>query len=206
LYAAFVENDLGVQVNAHDRTSGGLSIATILDRLRTNSSWRSDVAENEIVILFGGPDGSKSTAHPGDWDCGNRPYHVNDCSPETFDVFREHWSGAIEEIIALRGGKSTLIIATDLYNPFISGWRADGMEDTCRRCWDNMNATIREVAAERGVTFVSCYDVLNGPNHDEDPRVKGYIGADGIHCNALGQQVIADTLRTAGYGSTIPRP
>ncbi|MCJ7781303.1 MAG: SGNH/GDSL hydrolase family protein [Acidimicrobiia bacterium] len=44
-----------------------------------------------------------------------------------------------------------------------------------------------ELAAEaNGAVFVSFFDVFNGPEHDEDPREKGWIQDDGMHANDKG--------------------
>jgi lysophospholipase L1-like esterase len=48
------------------------------------------------------------------------------------------------------------------------------------------------------------YDAFNGPNHDQDPRDKGYIGSDGMHTNETGQDIIADLLRELGYEYSVP--
>jgi hypothetical protein len=159
------------------------------------------VAEREIVVFWGDPSKSKSTAHPRDWDCMRGPYYVNDCSPESWDVFKEHVDGFIEEILALRGGKPTVIIAVDFYNPFLSGWKEAGVEEECTRCWEHRNEAIRQSAEEHGILFVSRYDAFNGPNHDQDPREKGYIRSDGLLPSEAGQRFFADLLLAAGYRS-----
>ena len=49
------------------------------------------------------------------------------------------------------------------------------------------------------------FEAFNGPEHDQDPRDKGYIGGDGVHTTALGRQVIADCLRELDYGFVNPQ-
>ena len=53
-----------------------------------------------------------------------------------------------------------------------------------------------------GRPLVSVHDLFNGPEHDEDPREKGYIGSDGIHTSAEGRAAIADALAAVGYYPT----
>jgi len=48
------------------------------------------------------------------------------------------------------------------------------------------------------------YDAFNGPNHDEDPREKGYIGPDGRHASKAGQKVIAALMQKLGYKPVTP--
>jgi len=48
------------------------------------------------------------------------------------------------------------------------------------------------------------YDAFNGPNHDEDPREKGYIGPDGEHTNEEGRKIIAKLFHELGYEPVTP--
>ncbi len=43
------------------------------------------------------------------------------------------------------------------------------------------------------------YDAFNGPDRDEDPRAKGYIGYDGEHAIGPGQDAMVEALDAAGY-------
>ena len=62
----------------------------------------------------------------------------------------------------------------------------------------------KEAAEAYAIPVVSVYDFFNGPEHDLDPRVKGYIIPDGRHTTETGQQAIADLLSQAGYTPLIP--
>jgi hypothetical protein len=52
--------------------------------------------------------------------------------------------------------------------------------------------------------MVSFYDAFNGPDHDEDPREKGYVGPDGYHFSREGTLAQAEILHGLGYGAIIP--
>ena len=68
-----------------------------------------------------------------------------------------------------------------------------------------MKARLEEEAAEaNGATFVSTYDVFNGPNHGEDPREKGWIGPDGEHTTDDGAAAIAEALTAVGFDPSSP--
>jgi lysophospholipase L1-like esterase len=58
------------------------------------------------------------------------------------------------------------------------------------------------VAAEFDVPVAPVFDTFNGPNHDEDPRDKGYISVDGAHPSGEGAKAIAELLRDLGYEPT----
>jgi hypothetical protein len=54
-----------------------------------------------------------------------------------------------------------------------------GIEPEGTAGWEAQADAIREAADESGVLSASLYDEFNGTHHDEDPRKKGYIAADG---------------------------
>jgi lysophospholipase L1-like esterase len=61
------------------------------------------------------------------------------------------------------------------------------------------NSIVQQAADGFNIPTVSVFDAFNGPDHDEDPREKGYIGPDGVHTSVEGRQLIADLLSEAGY-------
>ena len=212
LYAAHLEEDLDVTVEVHDLEASSLSIGSVLAALRGESSRYPasvDVAglvrEAEVVVVYGNPSKSRSESHPWDWNCSSSgaPY-ARVCAPETFDTYRAHLEAIYEEILRLRGGAPVLIRAFDAYNPLYSVFREQGVYDECVGCWENYNQAIHQAAAAHNVPVARVFDAFNGPNHDEDPRDKGYIGGDGIHTTAAGRQVIAELLRNVGYEPTLP--
>jgi hypothetical protein len=194
-YAAFIQEDLGVQVELHDLWRGDLSAAALLDNLRNDEKWRSAAAGAEVIVYFGNPIGTAT----GDWHCVSRPYAVTDCSPETFTAYQAALEAVAEEILGLRAGAPTLLRATDFYVPVLSLWREAGVAADCTGCIETMNAAVHAAAAAHGVPVAHVYDAFNGPNHDQDARDLGYIGADGVHTSDLGKDVIAGLLRDLGY-------
>ena len=92
----------------------------------------------------------------------------------------------------------------DFYVPIHSEWKQRGEYEENRRCWNALNETVHQAAAEFEIPVARVYDALNGPNHDEDLREKGYIRDDGLHTNEKGQKVIADLFRKLGYDSIVP--
>ncbi|HSJ58623.1 MAG TPA: GDSL-type esterase/lipase family protein [Anaerolineae bacterium] len=212
LYAAYLEEDLDVTVAVHDLSAGSLSAGSVLAALRGERSVYplsvdvpGLVREAEVVVVYGNPVDSISASHPGDWHCtpGQVPY-VRDCAPEVFDAYRADLEAIYAEILGLRGGAPVLIRAFDAYNPLYSVYREHAVYDECVSCWEKYNEAIRQAAAAYHVPVARVFDAFNGANHDEDPRDKGYIGADGIHATAQGHQAIADCLRELGYEPVEP--
>jgi ABC-type transport system substrate-binding protein len=74
-YAARIEADLGVEVEVHDLWGGGLPALVILEALRGEHalpSWlggsvddvRPVIAEAEVIVVYGNPEGSETPEHP----------------------------------------------------------------------------------------------------------------------------------------------
>ena len=116
-----------------------------------------------------------------------------------YEPYIENLKAIYEGMLALRNGKPTIIRAVDFYNPIISRHRARSIEVEWTQCWEIFNSAVRRAAEAYDIPLVSVYSAFNGSNHDEDPREKGYIGSDGIHASAEGQQAIADLLSESGY-------
>jgi len=196
-YAAHIEDDLGVKVTVHDWTVGGLSSGQLLSMLHDDQELRSAISEAEVVTFI---------ANPGD----HIGWHIitgegrHDCSPEALAGYKKDLDEIIRKIFLLRKGQSTIIRAMDFYVPIHREWKERGEYEENKRCWDALNETVHQIAAEHNIPVARVYDALNGPDHNEDPREKGYIGDDGLHTNEEGQRVIADLFRKLGYKTIVP--
>ena len=82
--------------------------------------------------------------------------------------------------------------------------REAGIEAECTATYEAEAGAIREAADEYGVAMVSVYDAFNGPDHDENPREKGYVDDDGLHASRAGASAHAEILHALGYGAIIP--
>jgi hypothetical protein len=215
-FAANIERDTGKTVVVHNYATGNLSVLQVLSALRggpdaedgplPSDQLRTDIADAEVVVFYGNPrgDAAQGGVTGGLETCMNKTVAPDDCTPAHYAPYVENLKAAYEEILALRDGKPTIIRAVDFYNPLISRHRTDGTEAECTACWEVFNAAVKEAADAYHVPLVSTYDAFNGPQHDEDPREKGYILSDGQHATPEGQQVIADALSAAGYDSIAP--
>jgi hypothetical protein len=205
LYAAHIENDLGVTVNVHDRTVPYVTARRALDALLNRGDdrslalqgWPDLVREAEVVIFSAGPGDVASETGPI-LQCQDLVYDIIDCSPETLEAFAADLDGIYEEILRLREGSPTIVRTVEYHAWSPDDWREAGFEDECNQCLDNLNAVIRRTAEQHGVPVAPMHAVINGPNHDQDPREAGYTGETGRLTEA-GLQAIADQLRQLGY-------
>jgi len=97
----------------------------------------------------------------------------------------------------------------DIYNPYVT-------EDQAANSWidpapdptdfdvmkfylEQVNGYIAQTAPPEGISVAPVYAKFNGPNGNEDPKIKGYIAFDNFHPSDLGHTVIAGLLRDLGY-------
>ena len=209
LYAAQIEDDLGVTVNVEvkGQSSTYVSARRVLDALRDPGhdanlafrGWPNLVRESEVVLLAASPEDLTSDASSLFRQCVHPSYEAVDCAPEALEAFAADMDAIYEEILRLRKGSPTIIRTLELFVPHLANWREAGVEDECTRCWEKMNAVIRQTAEEHGVPVAPSYDVINGPNHDQDPRDAGYVMPHTFGVTEAGAQAIADQLRDLGY-------
>jgi lysophospholipase L1-like esterase len=202
-YAALASEALGVEVRVHDATGGGLAAATVLARIRgeTFPDLSGDVRDAEIIVVFGNPENSGVNLDIGicvsTSSQTREPPHAY--TPDEWRPYQDVVASIFEEIRALREGTPTVLRAVDAYNPVISPWRDAGIEPECTAAWESWSDAIRETAEANGATMVSMYDLFNGPDHQEDPREKGFIGSDGSHTTPEGAAAMAEALDAVGY-------
>lgn len=210
-FAQQIEKDVGVKVVPEDFTSGGLSAGTVLQLLQTGKTSNfaledlpSALKDADVVVMFVNPEDSIDPAKPLEVDGCFISLAPKSCGPETF----EKWTTDLEtiwgEILRLRAGKPTILRATDLYNPLVAPWKQKGVFEACTQCWVNMSNAARKAAEAYHIPFLSRLDAFDGPNHDEDPRLKGYIVSDGEHPSDLAKQYEAELLSKMGYEPVTP--
>jgi hypothetical protein len=216
IYGEMIAEDMGVTVNVLDQWKGGLPAKRLLNSLRGElgddydydmQKMRETVAQAEVIVVYGNPEGSVMSDNPWDFNCGQgfSECYVNNCSMESFQLYIDHLKEIYSLIFELRKGKPTLIRTFDAYNPnLITQCAENGTVDVCLQCWENYNQAIHTAADEMGIPVANVFDAWNGPDHREDPTLKGYTQPDGEHPNETGARVIAQTLRDLGYDPITP--
>lgn len=163
--------------------------------------WRELATEAEVIVFFGNPLGSGATEDFGS-RCrvapsqGVAPMHYSEADWQPYrtvldEVYATIWS--------LRGGRPVVLRAVGLPDPAPHSAEESGIGDECRAALEALNDTLEAAAIAAGATFVPSYDLFNGPNHDQHPRDRGWIGIDGIHLSAEGQAAYAEGLADAGF-------
>ena len=205
LWAASLEEEFGVDVVSHDYAVGGLSAAQILSWLGDEDGnlpkMKDQVAEAEIIVLYGNPEESGATA---DIDtCVSTSTTTREPptrnSAEDWEPYEGVLISIYETVFDLLDDHRAVVVAMDMYNPVIADWRIAGIEAECTASWEMMAETVEIAAASFDVPTVSMYDAFNGADHSEDPREKGYIGVDGQHTTDEGQALMVQALQAGEY-------
>lgn len=206
-----IEKDTGVEVEYVDYATGTQSARDVLDALRTGTSpsmalekLPAILKDAEYVVVFLNYWDSIDAEHPLDMDQCFASQKPKNCDPENFGQWTADLNGIWGEVLKLRAGQPTILRAVDLYNPLVQPWKENGVFEECTLCWENMSDAARKAAEPYRIPFVSRLDGMNGINHDEDPREKGFILPDGEHPSELGAQYMADLLADMGYDPVIP--
>lgn len=213
-WAGRIEEEYGVDVRVHDHAEGVLSAVEILRSLGGQSDGdddfgrlgdtRDEVAEAEIIVVYGNPIDSGSTDDLEECVTTSRAPREppSNYSSEDFAPYEQVLASIYEQVFALVGERPVIVRAIDSYNPTIADQEEAGVRDECIEAFEAYSTSIGEAASKFDVRMVSMHDAFNGPDHSEDPRLKGYIGRDGKHTTADGQAAMVDALDDAGYELT----
>ena len=149
----------------------------------------------EGVFALENPDDSDAEWTPGTkWQPVPAARTADDWRP-----YRDWLSEVWESIWEVREGQPVVLRAYDVYNPWLGQWVELGIEPECSAVWEGQAQAAREAAEANGATFVSFYDLFNGPGHDEDARAKGWIADDGMHASDAGATAAAEALAAVGF-------
>jgi len=213
--ANHIENELGKEVNLYDFSIGNLTAVQALEAVKNSKpdtpngkmfGWPEAIQEAEYIILHPSPAESISTSTPGDWSCMYPPYYVEDCSLATFEKYQDDLKDIVLEIKKLRDGKP-VIIRFGSYWGRPGNWKSSKSSnavDACQKCLETYSAAIEEVAQEFGIPYASFMDVLNGPDHNLDPKDLGYIDTDYVHISESGTELLGDQIWDLGLSPIKP--
>lgn len=214
LWAAYIEEEFGVVVRVHDHAVRSLRAVDVLDAIVEPTGdfsrlgdMRSEVAEAEIILIFGNPSNSGTTDDMR-IPCVTTSTEPRDpptrYSDEDFEPYQDVLASTFERVFELVGERPVVVRTIDWPNGFVTDWPLAGVEEECTAAWEAWSDAVGDAAAEFGVPFVSMYDAFNGPDHTEDPRAKGLAGADGWHPSSAGREAMVAALHEAGYEPLYP--
>lgn len=222
-YASLASDELGVEVRSFQPLGFDYVWAAILvPQLQGTAYPPLDefVPPAEIIVLFSrpgeAPEGRDENIVEDFERCWKGAVHgkapTTDLPADYWDGYRSDLDEVYAELWALREGTPTVIRTIDVYNPSLPQQREGGIEAECTTWFEAWSRQIEEAAVSHGSTFVSTYDLFNGPAHDLDPAEAGYIGptadspdAHWYQATPTGADIIAKRLAEEGF-TPAPQP
>lgn len=192
MYAEFIKEDLGVDVQIRDRAERGEVSERLLERIQNFETLREEIRDAEIITIL--------TTDSAGYDIFVYNLFSGGCRTEEFERILEEF---ISEIYSLREGNPTIMRLLEHYN--FTGVSKAHLEyfDIRKDCAEEYNAVTRSIAEEYRILVVPIYATFNGSTGEENPDDKGYL-SDGMHLSTEGDAVVADLLRDLGYDPILP--
>ncbi len=197
-YAIFLEQDLGVKINLHNRTVGGQHSSELLRQLRENRDLQ-DALRKAKVVTFNVPLAVFRGRGPI-FDAGMCGGADNqDCLREAVKVYQEDTTAIFAELVSLCNPSKTLIRTMDTHQLMIRQAKAQGRFQVVKIYWQAANKCVIEAATKHRIPVARVYEAFNGPNGDDDPQDKGLMSADELHPTPGGNDLLAKLFRELGY-------
>lgn len=201
-YAAFVAEDLNVEVNLNERAVNGQEPSVLLENLRADEELRQTVGEAEVVVFDFGLSWSNSTDLKyllGTCGGGDN----QDCQREAVEEAKADWTEIADLLTELTAGRPVI------FHTFIFGdWPYDGAykdkltpkQKTTLTGYFHEFQSFQEADALARNMFV--HHVFS-EDVNEMPPVE-YLQADKLHLSDEGSLVISSLMREAGYSPLKP--
>jgi lysophospholipase L1-like esterase len=208
-FAGYLEQDLGIKVRIHNWEKDGWSSGGMLDALRYNLKLRQAVCDAEVVIfeiprqVFDSPGQDYFSGNPG--ACGGTDNQ--NCLRNALALYQEHVDAIMAEIVSLKNPADALIRTFDAHTYWpVAQSKANGTFDGLIYHWQAANNYLLQVATDYQIPVARVYQAFNGPNGDQDPFEKGYVGDDSLHPSTKGKELMADLMRELGYEYALQKP
>ena len=196
-YAAFIEEDMGVEVLIHEKAVSGQEPDVLLETLRTDEELRGLVREAEVITFD----------FSGGW--GNAPelkYILETCKGDdnqqclrdALEQAKADWTEMADIITELTAGRPVLVSVFTFGSWIHDGYYKDRVTPEQKAVMYGYLAELQELqqadAAARGMRVHPVF-----PPEVGSPPPAEYFQPDGLHISDEGSLVVANILRSAGY-------
>ena len=177
----------GPAVTTRNDAVGGSTTSDVLAQLDGTGTVVSDVQRANLVeVQVGANDVGHSDTCGTDVACYR---------PDVPEV-RANLDAIVARVHHLAAGHPVRVVLLDYWSVWLGGQYAQeqgqAYVDAAAAVTDEVNTTIREVAAQTGSAYVDLRTAFKGPDYAYDET--HYLAPDGDHPNAAGHQEIASTL------------
>ena len=198
ILAGYIEEDLGVDVEVNNwATNNTRTVARWVEEVRDNQDLRDDLQNAEVITIWlGWHDVIPKIGLGKGGPCYRRDEVDLDCLRGVTDPMQNGFDELLSEIVALADPAETLILIADVGIPgrFVAKWKEYGTLDLLKReAYEVWRDYIIQSASEHKVHVVHTYEVINGPNVDQESQE--YSQSDGLHFNKQGHELLADIHR-----------
>jgi hypothetical protein len=148
----------------------GRGMASLLDAVRTDEAFRTEVASGDIIVVSTGPnEGEAVTAAVAAGTCGGSDNL--ECVRELGQSWSEDLDGILVEIEQLRSGQPTAVRLVNAANAFI-GTTLPGMDGATSAAFselffEELTVAMCENASAHGAECLDVRPILNGPGLDQ---------------------------------------
>jgi lysophospholipase L1-like esterase len=204
-YAAYLEQDLDVDVEIKNLAVGGETTASLLANVRKYPWYRQPLEDAEgILISVGGGDLPCMEDRFFGGACGGADNQ--DCLRQQLEESQMNWDALLVEIASLASPAETLIrpIIPGILDYYARTYQ-DRPDDVA--VYNSYVVALYEHVARScaasGIPALDLYEMYGGPRADpETPEIPGT--GDGVHVSDEGDAVIAGLLRELGYAPINP--
>jgi lysophospholipase L1-like esterase len=201
LLGAIIERELGQPVVVENlATNDGVESTGLLDRVRRDPRYRSAIAAADIITV---------TIGTNDWQGPCNWPDDEACWRDGLAQVPRRVGSILDEILALRSGRRTMIRLTTYWDSYIGyptnltnggdpyGPMPQAFLDFYRVELAKFDAALCAEAQARAVTCVDLWTPFNGPNHDQAST--SLLLPDHVHPDQGGHELIAETIASAGF-------
>jgi hypothetical protein len=139
----YITTDRGVTVSLTDLGVNGAHQADLLNSLQNDPNYRSHISPSQVVTWdIAGDDLLHAINLFRQGQCGGTDNQ--DCLRSAVAMFMRNWDAIVQQILALRDNRSTIIRTMDIYNPFVAELMVDGTFSTAEPYLDQVNQHIAD--------------------------------------------------------------
>ncbi len=201
-FSNYINLDLGVTANTVNQGIPYWTSALILVSMN-DGQYRNNIANANILTLYIGFN---------DFQLARTQYVNNETCPgsgspeqcliNAVNTFNSNYDQIIAQIKSLNSSRNTAFTVATIYYHLVAQDLASGKFTIINKYLNQMNNHIVQTAVANNLPVTDIHNAFNGPNGDQDPVAAGYLIWPGyLHPTPLGHTVIANLLRSTGYGN-----